>query len=1218
MSYFSLFCLQPSKKRKISLTSKVAVVDSDRETGHKLKQQTLPFKRINKKKSNSVSDKHPDFNSSGDLKAGSNKQSGFESTASVPIISDHQTEIISEMNVFTTSTVYPTKGKTLSSPAVASSAVGSNELDAVISKLTEDLQQLHTKIKSQSVGRPRKNRPAKKLLVSAKPAGSVSSKNNLSVENESVSKPRKCPKKELNNKGAFKFPSSPVELTLETESEHKAKGHCRKQSMPQAIKLTVPKKNTEVVNKSKGRCRKRAHGSDKDPKLVSESQILGEFDSTVSEDSGYPSSCTNSGSPTDCVLTSPIILQDNINFLNEESLQEASNPVLRDSNLGVSRSDAYAGSDVTDSQLLEVIPSCIGTDLIFLRDIESGCPMGESMGMEKTQSSTENIFADLDLLLGQDLNPDELFSLEGNTEAKLGTPDEVEDILQSPSVSNCLKDLQLAGALPCEQTSQSAQVNPPGQLVGFNQSAVEDNQPAEMSTEMSDSACNSKMGVDDCPSDGGPQKTVIKMKKLRGTKNTVISNPDPSSKSKSRKKLKRTWKVCLDKDKELDGEDDTLVGKSDRGLVIKLTRKDPPGGKSKHSQPPVFPAEPGSTPPRPPLDKVMKISSVTNMGEASLIPQGSQTGGSMNEVGTKVDCPREKPTTTKTSETSSVRTFKLKLKKHPFVSQHPSVGGCMSDSTKVDCDKADLPYSNTSPVVNATKEPTPPAKEVNNANLLGVDPSNVEEDTSSKSNKGVMSDNVDCTQISTFNGFVLPATTADANDTLFSGNRASTGSIFDRNRVGSIFSSTVLATGSSSNSVPCPANVGTTACNSQPNPSSVVPTSTVSTGLFAESVSKRKVKLPPSNSLSMSLGTVLKQMDEMKRNNPAACVPKKEVVLHSKSVNFSSSAPSSGKDLVLPSRKAKVSFGEINYKSPPAYSKFLSSSEISNLILAPLNVGETLEEELKGECLFATNFTDSSVESMEVTKSKKVADSSYIGVDEGITTLASPEQSEGKLTFDQVEPPHAVGQIGKTERARNVGKTEDMKEQASPPVVKKIQLSVSEEQGGSEMEDCIDLFPDDDDLLCEDTSEEPLAKIFSKCTKPSAKDADQVQMQAERRSPEPHQCHSPVPLSDGGFESSFEKLPAALPYKKQQVSQWVADQQKRTQFPPQTAFPPSLHPSGSDHKVPLFHHSGGKLLGHPKPTTSSGNSHLMQHSTTTKSQDNGSAAAFAATDLPPG
>ena len=1350
-------------------------------------------------------DKRNRLNSDENLEPVSDALLGLESTDPVPIISGSQIEVETEMDVLTSSITDVVHEESLSAPVLASAPVPalahientksdisdpntlvlhSDDFGIVVDQLVVNssssqdgddkyVEQSCTKNSAEEVqldmsgvnGRntsasaktqlkcsmkqPRKKVPVKKSPKSDKQSGSRPRKRKSSLmeqPSDNISKPRKKLRKEPK-----KNTTSPLQVSSETQCESNETSLPSKKGRQSAARKrlkppTTTSESPTIVKRPRGRPRKHKCNATEHPKLCDETKLsltISETEQAASEDSGYPSSSANSRSPTDCVLTSPIILQNSNGFLHAESFQETSSPILHDSSLGVSKSETDIGCEITGSQMLGITSSPAETDYSLLHDMQPGLGVGENEEMEAMPSSTQNIFQDLDMLLSQDLNPDQFFDLNGNSNQKMESSNEVEDILQSPSVSNCLKDLQLAGALPSCHSSQvdetghikdlqlagalsndsSSQVDEPAHNVqpsdSSGQRVTADHLPDEASVEIDKLASDSKTGVPPHTGSRPARKIIVVQRRKKSTH----SKPPPLVRSKSGRQLKRTWKLCSDKsacpEKAQVDSAKKVYADSDNKLLKKELSEEKETTYSndvRQDDPSVHPTDLREHPSAGVLTVSCELTSsdVPGIGDSVAVTECTEElmGGFLSSTSQKTpkdpvclepkdeitsdDNPQTDIVGTNSTLTSSRRTiqekmsrklnvtttemclpqprtldctlrdFELKLNRHAVESY---LSNSSSSDVQPDGDVADLPSSNTSPLVNAMKEPVP----VKAADAMSVlKPSFKKgkdgDSRSSKTERIIGAHDMDPCQVHMFNR-VVP----DQKKSLFSGNRTPAGSIFNNNlggRIGSIFASTgssQATSGSSSFAVPHLANAATddktTSRSSQPNsndlPSSSSVVSPSSTGVSSEQ-KKDPLPLKTRNSLSMSLDTILKQMGEVKDDNsgPASAPKKKKPVHHRRPPEFSSPTASVLKAFKAPDpskahqwnatenetgatshmeRARAVSFGEIVYNSPSAYSTSLASSAISDLILAPLNVGETLDEELKGESLFATNISDSNAKDSHPVEGTKVATQGEGLLDRGgeaqmetgesISQLPFEEQGEGKACDNnesqpEVPPAAPNPETGEAVVSKREGEIE-MKESESPMVMKKIHLSVAdEEMEGDEMEDCIDLFPDsDDDLLGDDdVGDEPLAKLFSKCSKPSpAKTENQTQV--KRTSSEVHKgYHSPIPQDDGGFESSFEKPPALMPYKTQQVSMWVADQQKRMKFPSQSVFPPPSHLYGTGGKVSLLRHSGGSLMN-PWGPVCHGNSHGIPHGNCTHPHDNGSASsagAFVATHPPQG
>ena len=241
-------------------------------------------------------------------------------------------------------------------------------------------------------------------------------------------------------------------------------------------------------------------------------------------------------------------------------------------------------------------------------------------------------------------------------------------------------------------------------------------------------------------------------------------------------------------------------------------------------------------------------------------------------------------------------------------------------------------------------------------------------------------------------------------------------------------------------------------------------------------------------------------------------------------------------------------------------------------------------------------------------------------IEKDASQLAFDERAEACYSKDKqpdVSPPDLDSEVSPLHESEDrIEAANPFKEPKSPPVIRRFHLSSMEEEDDELMdEDCISLFPrEDDDLLGGVIDEEPLAKFYAKCPKVTKSTGAGMASPSpiKRKSSESRRGYSPPPLDDGGFESSFEKIPVVVPFKSQQVSRWVTDQQKRMKVSSQAS---------RYSRVPLIHLTlrGG---GSPNPwgSSSGGNSHGVPHGNTAHVQENGSASPgpFVATNLPQG
>ena len=1178
-------------------------------------------------------------------------------------------------------------------------------------------QSSEPKLSMASCEKKPKGRPRKHKSEEDEPSNGCS-ESLATSEKKPKGRPRKYKREEAqpsNEKKPKGRPRKRKREEAQPSNEKKPKGRPRKRKREEDDPSNgCGELSTSNEKKKLGRPRKRKCVADKPPSEYSESKLSPadiELEHQVSEDSGYPSSSINSRSPTDCVLTSPIILKSSADFLQEESFQENSSPILRDSNFGICKSETDGVSDIIGSQGLEASQGEAETDYcLLLRGMQPG--FGENVGMEPVPSASQNLFQELDLLLNQDAN---LFDFDRSSSIKLESSSEVDEILRSPSVSSCLKDLQLSGALPCSDSlqpdQQSNTVQPPDfnetvtasdirsvesdQLVSDPlavQSSVESDQLGSSTNVSGDSTTS---GVDsNCTQKG----TVVNSSRCK-RKPDLPTHP-PSVQSKSGRRLKRTWKLCSDVDTDLgraiklstedvcknvvpeknipDTEEETNSDNSKNALgsshpELSSTNVPLSAGTGKVSCDPTVDDTPakGDSSAVNSMDKLFvdllstSVSrEVHEVKDRNPSDKSPLTGSTLRNENTRssdkgtnqlesTDCVRS---SVAELLRAPLRKFKLKLKRHCVKPPNQSCShGSRPDNEVVELH---VPSSKDPAVVIDINEPLPvintvyscvkesvdgdtmeeslPDEELNSASVV----TSLEESESgggenmSKEEKGVSAGENNPHQVFTFNGLI-----PSEKLSLFGGKKISGGGggMFS-GRIGSIFAGSdpsQTVTNGSTYAVPHIANTETTNLKYHPNSTGgLQSTSTPSASR------KQKSNLPHSSSLSMSLDSILKEMGEVKDNSSIAPVSNKEKTCRASDFKFSIPARKAPK-LPEPAnigtacfKKGKTLFGEIQYNSPSAYRASLANSAISDLILAPLNVSETLDEELKGESLFASNLTDSDVKDDHqptdalLTTCKEVQD----GVTHGET-----EEDASQLSFEELDEacdskdkePDVPPVVQNHERDGIVVskrfETKLFKEPASPPVIKKIHLSIGEKEGNEleEEEDCISLFPhDDDDLFGGDIDEEPLTNFFAKCTKVTKSTGTGVtnQTQIKKRSWEFRQGHSPPPLDGGGFESSF--VPARMPYKSHQVSRWVADQQKRMKVTPsQSSRPMHQVLTSSSGRLPLIRLSlrGGGLLN-PWGPSSGGNSHGVPHGNAAPIQDSASAApgAFLATNLPQG
>ena len=1116
-----------------------------------------------------------------------------------------------------------------------------------------------------------KGRPRKKTEVNKLP--SEHSEGEAAAVKEK--KPRRRPRKHeplamsekktkgrRRNKGKEDHPLNSCGESM-TTSEKAAKGRPRKRKREE-----LPSDASESVAKKFRRPGKN-NREDKLPSEHSElklSPVFSNFEHQVSEDSGYPSSSINSRSPTDCVLMSPINMKHNTDFLQEDSFQEASNPILYDSNFGISKPETDTGSDIEASQGLIISQGEAG---IEYSDLLHG--MQPAFG-GNTEIEPSNILYDLDLLLRQEPT---IFGFDSNPDIKLESSNEVDEILRSPSVSSCIRDLQRSGALPCGNSPHPDGESHTGQLPNFiaitpipsSNELVSGSQVAKSSSEGRQSSDVVKVSDDSSPScviSTSSQKGAVVSRRRK----QALPILPPSMQTKSGRRLKRSWKLCSD-DPDLE-------------VVLKRSTEDPcksaepeksvtnSKGRSTNEdcEDTLDALQPELCSTNAPLSGITCKQGLENAatkgdttlpnGMEKLVTDVSLSGGQetrepmdenflasdtlRNQDGDKGGSPCKITTRVKPriSELKvPLRTVKVKLKRRCAKALCPSYNHCSSGSRP---ESDGLPSSKTTPPVgnNDVEEILPEVHSSPDGNMGTADE---EQSTTAKDlcftsavlphtslekeSEGESMPSTEEKEVFTLNGLVHPGKKLPlSSQQRTSDGGVSSGGIFS-SRAGSIFAGShpsQAVTTSGNYIMPHVTNAETTNLKSQPNS---VSSRALHNRTTPSAAYKQKSVLPNStNSLSMSLDKVLQQMGEVKDNNSVVktCRPSGFKI----SLSSSRTAQNgSGIDSVSSFEKGEVALGRIQYNSPSAYRASLASSAISDLILAPLNVGETLDEELKGESLFDSDIKDdcraaesllaTSMEALEMNRDV------HAEIEKDQQTFGEPPETyDSKSKPDDVPPPtQNLDDLG-SECGSRIETLIPFKEPKSPPVLRKIHLSGMETEGEELMEeDCISLFPrDDDDLLGGDVNEEPLAKFYAKCPKLTKSVGTGVAKQASirRRPVEPSRGYSPPPLDDGGFGSSFEKCPAVVPLKSQQVSQWVADQQKRKTIPSQASRP---HLPSGTRKSPLIHltlRGGG--LRNPWGPSSGGNSHGVPHGNAAQMQAKGSSSPgpFVATNLPQG
>ena len=1071
-----------------------------------------------------------------------------------------------------------------------------------------------------------------------------------------------------------------------TTSETKAKG-IRRPRKRKHEEGELPNDSSEPVAKKPRRPRK-SKSEDKPPSECKElklSPTFIDYEHQVSEDSGYPSSSVNSRSPTDCILMSPINIKNSADFLQEDSFQENSNPILRDSNFGISKPETDTGSDIDASQALDTSQ---GEADVEYSSLLHGMQPGFGGSIEVEPSGASNVLYDLDLLLNQDPT---IFNFDSNPNMKLESSSEVDEILRSPSVSSCIRDLQRSGALPCGDSPQPDRESLTGQPTNSSATAtpvsippsnessqlVSGSQTADPSSESCQLSPDAKVSGDNDPSCVEPtstQKGAIVNSYQRRRKPALPILP-PSMQTKSGRRLKRSWKLCSDDTDlemalKLSAEDACKSAAPENSITDSKEKSN--NDKCEHNLDVLHAGLSSTNAPlsalvektcKPAIERIPAKGDSTAANGMEKSPTGLSfstdqetqeskdrnllTGNTLRgkgishlEITTYV-----KPRTTELK--APLRTVKVKLKRRCVKALCPSYSHGSGGSRQ----GSDGPPSSKAPpyVGNDMQEPPPDTSTVHSSLERNVDRDDEEQSTTAKEScsigavvphtsleeeserEGTSSKEVK--EVFTPNGFVC----LGKKLSLFSQQKTSDGGgsgggIFS-SRMGSIFAGSrqTQAVASSGNYImPHVTNAETMDLKSQPNSGS---SGELRSSITPSAAYKQKSILSHSNSLSMSLDTVLKQMGEVKDNSSVAktCTASEFKFSLSNSRRTQNFPEVGGVDTASNFERGEMALGGIQYSSPSAYRASLASSAISDLILAPLSVGETLDEELKGESLFDSDTKDNcrAAESLLVT-CKEAQESG------GVTHMET-EKDASQLTFDEraeacdsksnqadVQPPIQNLDGVESPLCENGGGIESVmpfREPKSPPVIRKIHLSGVETEGEELMdEDCISLFPrEDDDLLGGDVDEEPLAKFYAKCPKFTKSTETEVanQVSVKRRPLESHRGYSPPPLDDGGFESSFEKSPAVVPFKSQQVSRWVSDQQKRKSVPSQA--PRHLLPSSTGRAlIHLTLRGGGSL--NPWGPSSGGNSHGVPHGNAVHAQESGSASPgpFVASNLPQG
>jgi hypothetical protein len=1065
------------------------------------------------------------------------------------------------------------------------------------------------------------------------------------------------------NKGKEDHPSNSYGESA-TNSETTAKGRPRKRKREDE----QPSDSSEPVAK---KFRKPGKRKSEDKPLSERSElklspVYTNFEHQVSEDSGYPSSSINSRSPTDCVLMSPINMKHNTDFLQEDSFQETSNPILYDSNFGISKPETDIGSDIETSQGLDISQGEAGVEYSSLLH-----GMQPAFG-GSTEIESSNVLYDLDLLLGQEPT---IFGFDSNPNMKLESSSEVDDILRSPSVSSCIRDLQRSGALPCGDSPQLNRESHTGQPPNFIATVtqvsvplfselVSGSQIAESSSEDCWSSDVIKVSGDSNPScvDSTCSQKVAGINSCQRRRKPALPILPPSMQTKSGRRLKRSWKLCSDdpdlemalkrsaeeneapekimtdsKEKstsdececkldalhpELCSTNAPLSGKACKQVMENTAAKGDSGSVNGVKELVTdLPLSTGQETQESKDENILTSSMLRN--------KDGDKGGGHSEIITSV-----KPRTSGLK--ASLRTVKVKLKRRCAKALCPNYSHCSGGSRP----ESDGPPSSKvpppPPLGNDMNESLPKVHSSLNDNVGGADEEQptaakdlcststlVSHTSPEKESEREDMPSREEKEVFTSNGLIY----SDKKPSFFSRQKTfdgdvNSGGIFG-SRMGSIFADSQAVSTSGNYIMPQVTNDGTTNLKSRLNSASSRELHNRTTPSAAH-----MQKSHSTSSLSLSLDKVLKQMGEVKDSS--------SVVNTFKASEFKPSLSSSrrvqnlpgasGMDTTSSFEKGEVALGRIQYNSPSAYRASLASSAISDLILAPLNVGETLDEELKGESLFDSDTKDDCKTTESLLATSKEAQEMR---GETRTEIASqyifdePTEAYDRKSKPTDAPPSTQNlddiESGRGDRIETVI---PFKEPKSPPMLRKIHLSGMETEGEEVMEeDCISLFPrEDDDLLGGEVDEEPLAKFYAKCPKLTKSSGTGVANKASirRRPVESHRGYSPPPLDDGGFGSSFEKRPTVVPLKSQQVSQWVADQQKRKTTPSQA---PRAHLPSSTGRPPLIHldlKGGG--LRNPWGPSSRGNSHGVPHGNAAHVQANGSASPgpFVATNLPQG
>ena len=328
---------------------------------------------------------------------------------------------------------------------------------------------------------------------------------------------------------------------------------------------------------------------------------------------------------------------------------------------------------------------------------------------------------------------------------------------------------------------------------------------------------------------------------------------------------------------------------------------------------------------------------------------------------------------------------------------------------------------------------------------------------------------------------------------------------------------------------------------------------------------EKKNTVTASNSLSMSLDVILKEM-ESESLKTSSQKPKKTTEsssdsdLLNKGFDTHSLVSYTHESSLCP--LPDLDFKEVSFHDPLEntpyscdYSISLTDQEITNLILSPLADDESSDPEINTENLFAPPSQEDSVQPSGVMVPSP-------GKGDQCERRPS-EKLKSKITLtsaDQAESPHS----GSTEESRTVcveaeigsrhGEDEDGTQKSEmsdrehtsllPIPAKKFHLSEGGEDGG---EDCIDLYPEDGDIFAQDIDEDPLAKIFPKATTSKIKTPSR-EINKCGVTPSNNSAPGVLPIELCDTNSSLDcevSSPVSMPYKKKQVSQWVAEQQRR-------------------------------------------------------------------------